>query len=548
MKKIKTIFCVLLAAVFTAFSFSGCSSDNSKVDFIYPFSGDIRSFDPQIASTADEFLIIENCFEGLVRVMDDGTVKSGVAENWNVSDDGKTYTFNLRNGAKWHIEEDSKTEELFGKGVNPDITANDFVFALQRAADKNTNAPLFSSISNIKNASKIHSGKMNTSKLGVKALDDYTLEIQLNSPDSSFINVLSTAVAMPCSESFFNATKGRYGLGPEYSVFNGQFYLSSILEKSYILKNNTQYVGESKSAVTDITLNITNENSDIAKNLKSGYYDAAYITGQEYHQLKDSGITATGYSDTTVAFILNKNKIILSEKELRQAVCLSLSDIDLSQREYLSKATGYTPPSCTIGGESAVDAVGNINTKQNIEKARELWKRGLEKLNTTRADFKVIVPEEYDDIAKELVQGIQKGIGQVSSYGEDDTPVSFSLKIEALSEDDFNTAFSNGDYDLALYKFSASSQNALNFLDSIINGNYAGNITDAQTALKKAQSSSADKLASSVKKCEKALLSDYSIKPVFYESSYYAQAKGVNGIQFHPGSGRVCFVYAQREK
>lgn len=538
----------MLTAILVAFSFSGCSSDNGRFDFIYPFSGDVKSFDPQIASTADEFLIIENCFEGLVRVMDDGTVKSGVAENWNVSDDGKTYTFNLRKGAKWHIEEDSKTEELFGNSVNPDITANDFVFALQRAADKNTNAPLFSSISNIKNASKIHSGKMNTSKLGVKALDDYTLEIQLNSPDSSFINVLSTAIAMPCSESFFNATKGRYGLGPEYSVFNGQFYLSSILEKSYILKNNAQYVGESKSAVTDITLNITNENSDIAKNLKSGYYDAAYITGQEYHQLKDSGITATGYSDTTVAFILNKNKIILSEKELRQAVCLSLSDIDLSQREYLSKATGYTPPSCTIGGESAVDAVGNINTKQNIERARELWKRGLEKLNTTQADFKVIVPEEYDDIAKELVQGIQKGIGQVSSYGEDDTPVSFSLKIEALSEDDFNTAFSNGDYDLALYKFSASSQNALNFLDSIINGNYAGNIIDAQTALKKAQSASADKLASSVKKCEKALLSDYSIKPVFYESSYYAQAKGVNDIQFHPGSGRVCFVYAQREK
>lgn len=538
----------MLTAILVAFSFSGCSSDNGKVDFIYPFSGDIESFDPQIASTADEFLIIENCFEGLVRVTDDGTVKPGVAESWSISSDGKTYTFNLRKGAKWHIEEDSKAEELFGKGVNPDITANDFVFAFQRAADKNTNAPLFSSISNIKNASKIHSGKISTEKLGVKAIDEYTLEIQLNSADSSFINVLSTAVAMPCNEGFFNATKGRYGLGLKYSVFNGQFYLSSILEKSYILKNNSQYVGESKSAVTDITLNITNENSDIAKNLKSGYYDAAYITGQEYHEIKDSGITATGYSDTTIAFILNKNKIILSEKELRQAVCLSISDIDLSQREYLSRATGYTPPSCTIGGSSTVDAIGNVNPKQDIEKARELWKSGLEKLNITQADFKVIVPKEYEDIAKELVQGIQKGIGQVSSYGQDDTPISFSLKIEALSDGDFNTAFSRGDYDLALYKFSASSQNALNFLDSIINGNYAGNVSTAQTALKKAQSSSADSLASAVKECEKSLMSDYSIKPVLYESSYYAQAKGVTGVQFHPGSGRVCFVYAEREE
>lgn len=548
MKKIKKVICILLAMILVAISFTGCSSNNSRFDIIYPFSGDIRSFDPQVASTADEFLIIENCFEGLVRVTDDGTVKSGVAESWSVSEDKMRYTFNLRKGAKWHIEEGSNVEELFGKGVNPDITANDFVFALQRATDKNTDAPLFSSISNIKNASKIHSGKMDKSRLGVKAIDDYTLEIQLNSPDSSFINVLSTAIAMPCNEGFFNASKGRYGLGLKYSVFNGQFYLSSILERSYILKNNSQYTGEDKSAVTDITLNITDENSDIAKNLKSGYYDAAYITGQEYHSLKDSGITATRYSDSTVAFILNKNKIILSEKELRQAVCLSVSEIDLTDREYLSRATGYTPPSCTIGGISAVDEIGNVNPKQDIEKARRLWKSGLEKLNIAEADFKVIVPEEYEEIAKELVQGIQKGIGQVSSYGDDDRTIAFSLKIEALSPNEFNTAFSNGDYDLALYKFSASSQNALNYLDSIINGNYAGTISKAQAALKKAQSSPADRLASAVKECEKSLLSDYSVKPVLYESSYYAQAKGVSGVQFHPGSGRVCFVYAQREK
>ena len=99
---------------------------------------------------------------------------------------------------------------------------------------------------------------------------------------------------------------------------------------------------------------------------------------------------------------------------------------------------------------------------------------------------------------------------------------------------------------MARFKFSASSQNALNFLDGIINGNYAGETEDAQSQLKKAQSASADKLASAVKSCEKELMADYSIKPVFFESSYYAQAKGVSGIQFHPGSGRVCFVNAQR--
>ncbi|MCD7797449.1 MAG: peptide ABC transporter substrate-binding protein [Clostridiales bacterium] len=547
MKKIKRIFSLILAVILVSVSFSGCSSSDAKTDFIYPFSGDIVSFDPQIASTADEFLIIENCFEGLVRVNDDGSVQAGVAKSWDISEDGKTYTFYLRTGAKWYIEEDGSAEELFGKGNNPDITANDFVFALQRAADKDTDAPLFFTISNIKNANKVHSGKLKASELGVKAIDDYTLEITLNSADSSFLSVLATAIAMPCNEEFFNATKGRYSLGLEYSVFNGQFYLSSILESSYILKNNEQYVGDYPSAVTDITLNITDENTDIAKYLKSGYYDAAYITGQEYHELKDSGITATSYSDTTVAFVLNKNNTLFSLDKLRQAVCLCTSEIDLTDREYLSDATGFSPPSCTIGDKSAPDAIGDINYSQDIKEARELWKSGLEELGASEADFTVIVPEEYEDIAKELVQGIQKGIGQVSAYSEDDDPISFSLKIEALSDSEFSSAFSSGEYDLALYKFSATSQSSLNFLDEIINGGFLSSTTDAQNALKKAQSADADELAKAVKKCEKAILEDYTIKPIFYESSYYAQAQGVSGVQFHPGSGRVCFVNATRE-
>ena len=90
--------------IITATIFSGCSSNSGKIDFIYPFSGKVSSFDPQVAKTADEFLIVENCFEGLVRVNDDGKVQAGVAKTWDISDDGKVYTFHLRQGAKWNVK------------------------------------------------------------------------------------------------------------------------------------------------------------------------------------------------------------------------------------------------------------------------------------------------------------------------------------------------------------------------------------------------------------------------------------------------------------
>ena len=128
---IKRLCAVFMCFIITATIFSGCSSNSGKIDFIYPFSGKVSSFDPQVAKTADEFLIVENCFEGLVRVNDDGKVQAGVAKTWDISDDGKVYTFHLRQGAKWNVKNTSqsadskeltKAQELMGETFNPDIT------------------------------------------------------------------------------------------------------------------------------------------------------------------------------------------------------------------------------------------------------------------------------------------------------------------------------------------------------------------------------------------------------------------------------------------
>lgn len=546
MKRIKKILSVILCTILTASIFSGCGSKNDSIDFIYPFEGNIVSFDPQVASTADEFLIIENCFEGLVRVRDDGTVQDGVAENWSISSDGLTYTFNLKKGVKWRIREKSSVTELMGDDFNPDITAKDFVFALQRAADPATECPLFTSIASIENAAEIHSGKMAADKLGVSASDDYTLVIKLKSADDGFLNAMSTAVAMPCNRDYFNATKGRYGLGLSYSMFNGQFYVSSILEASYILKNNNMYSGPHPAQVTDITLSIINEESDIPQRLKSGYYDCAYVTGKEYESIDDDKITVTPYSNKLWAMVLNKNRQIFSNTDLRRAVCLGISNPDTKQHNYLAKATGLTPPSCTINSMPANEAIGNISYGQNTDKAIELWRKGLEEERYTSANLTVIATEDMEETAKQLVQGIQGSIGKISSYGKEGK-IAFSLKIDVLSQKDFDTAFSNGEYDLALYCFASNSDSAVTFLGDIIDGNYVGEINDIDKLLKNAQNAAAGDLANACKAVEEKIINDYSLLPLYYEASYYAQAKGVSNVDFHPGSGRVSFVNATRE-
>ena len=87
----KRIFSLLLCAALVCTLFAGCGGRNKQLDIIYPITGNITSFDPQVAATQDEYLIAENCYEGLVRVEDDGTVKPAVAADWTVSTDQKTY-------------------------------------------------------------------------------------------------------------------------------------------------------------------------------------------------------------------------------------------------------------------------------------------------------------------------------------------------------------------------------------------------------------------------------------------------------------------------
>lgn len=557
---INKIISILVCMCMIVSLFAGCSGNDDAIDFIYPFSADVNSYDPQVAGTTDEFLIIENTFEGLIRIDDDSTVKAGVADSWDISDDGLTYTFNLKKGIKWNIdtEKDDDGEfkdtrlQMLGYEFNPDITANDFVFALQRAAQADTNSPLFSTIACIKNASSVHNGKKDSSELGVTAIDDYTLQITLSTADDSFMNTLTTAVAMPCNQEFFEATKGRYGLSTEYTLFNGQFYVSQILESSYLLKNNELYKGDYPSSASELTLKITDntDSSDILEKLESGYYDAAFITGRDADSIGDKkGITYTPYVDTTWAFVFNTSSLVFQSKTMRKAFCTGLTRLDDTGKEYLTNASNLIPSSCSIGADNAVAAIGTTVIEQNIDESVKLWKTGLEVIADTDFTITVITTEDMQTYVKKMLQGIQSGIGNVVKNNDGDA-LSFTIKVETMSESELKSAISSRDYDIAFYPFKSTTNSAITYLKSFSENNPTGFDTDdLDNAVAHAEKSANLKKASDyVKSAEKSILDTYSIYPMLYEASYYACAKGVSAIQFHAGSGRVSFVNATRQE
>ena len=171
-----------------------------------------KSIDPQLATENAGSAIIYDNFEGLTTTNAKGEVIPGVAEKWEVSDDGKIYTFHLRDNAKWSNGEP--------------VTADDFVYAWQRAVNPATGGEYAFILYPVKNAEAIASGQeKNLEALGIKALDGRTLQVELNYPTPYFPSLMTHYTTYPVPRKTVEQFGDKW-TRPEHIVSNGAYHLS----------------------------------------------------------------------------------------------------------------------------------------------------------------------------------------------------------------------------------------------------------------------------------------------------------------------------------
>lgn len=518
---------------------------------LYPIDGDIRTIDPQSASTTDELIVVENTMEGLVRKSNNGDVLPALAETWEISPDELTYTFHLRKGAKWDLNANIR-KLMNDEKYDPEITANDFVFALQRACDSATRAPAFNSISAIVNAISAHNGTASPETIGAVAIDDYTLQITLSAPDTQFLVSMGNAIAMPCNKEFFEATKGRYGLKKDTTLFNGPFYLSRWYETSMILRKSEIYdktKGKHQAKPAKVTLNIPAEKNSVLPNLLKGTYDAALITGKESSQItKESGVSLVPYKNATLSFVFNCKDQYFSNTNIRLAFCHSFQNVE-SKDEYISKAKGIVPENCNINNHSYREIVGDSQLlSQDAQLAERLWLAGLKELSPSEMSVTILCTSEYEGFVKTSLQGVQAGIAKRINYvnkNEKTAGLDLTIKVEVLEESEMEQRINDGLYQIAFHPIKATDDNAKVFLQSfattpnIINqsdSEYAGYIAQGE------QARASEEIAPLLQKCENRLIQQGYIFPVLSQSDFFATAKGVSGILFTSSGGKVDFV------
>ncbi len=514
-----TVFCTL----------SACSKTVKDAELRCPMAVEPLSVDPQTANTAESITIAANCYEGLMRIDAEGKIVPAAAAAVATSD-GLTYAFRLHNNVKWHIN--SNHEEIFGEGyetaIDLRVTAHDFVFGFQRALDPATKAPQAYRLFMIKNAEKVNKGELPVSQLGVKALDDYTLQIELEYASSEFMQMLTEPITAPCNRAFFEATKGRYGLNAESVLCNGPFYLSRwYKESNIVLRRNTDNP-QSQAAVYSVTYAFTNDPEIIIGNLLEKNYAVAPLTASQVKTAQDEGCNVTEIQNTVWGMIFNCSDAVMSSTKLRLALVASadFNEIRSAAKDMTVPAKGIIPPSCKIEGRSLYDIVPALGSlEQNAATAKKYYD---EYAQGNECSFSILCTEEFETAVRRNIQSWQQLFG-----------ITLSARVEVVSEDELVKRVSQGKYQCALAPITTSAQTAVEFLYSFRNGSNVCRYSSENfnTLLSQLLSAgSPESVAQGCSAAQKYLLQNAVICPIFFRSRYIAANPSITTVNIlHSG-------------
>ena len=530
----------LILALVIAVSLCACGGDSEEV-IIMPINEDPMCLDPQVAETDEAKLLIANCFEGLVRLDKDYKIVPGVAESWDISTDGLTYTFHLRKDTHWKLLnsfEDILPED-YKDTYRTQVIADDFVFGLRRAVDPTTQSNDAEKLFSIKNASAINSGKAQASALGVQARDDQTLVITLQRADPDFLRILTLPVAMPCHEEFFEATHAKYGLDLEYTFCNGPFYLSRWSEDNTLsMYKNDEYKGNVKVKPDELYFYVNTEEASVVKKIRQRTYDCAFLTDYSREELSDyDKLTEYSISNTVYGLCFNCGNAVLSNEDMRRALVMATKTDELTSSESNAFTKGIVPDCVRYGESSYREAAGNISgIAYNEKQAVELWKKGLKALDISTAEITVTCTEENASLMQKTIQNWQRLFS-----------TSILAKVEIKTSDEISTSIYNTSYQIIYHKITADSSTVTDMLKKFTSdssSNFFGfSDKDYDNTLKAITSTySGSEIVAGCAKAEKLILDKAVFLPMFSGSSYAAVNKGVEGLYFSPAFESVCLI------
>ena len=534
---------VLLITLLLVFSLVSCgSSEKGEAAPVKEVEGtvvaiakenDAISMNSMYATDGMSFEMIHATVDGLMDVDGQGKLTYAIAESHTESEDGLVYTFKLRD-ANW--------------SNGTPVTAKDFVFAWQTVlvSPEAEYSYLFTAgNASVLNADAILAGEMDKSELGIKALDDKTLQVTLSSKTPYFLGLMAFPVFFPVNEEFYDAQDGEYALLPSKLIANGPYKLTNWERDTKLeFAKNESYYDADKVKVDGLTVNITAEASTSATAFEAGEISFAKISSDLIDKYKDSP-EFTQLLDGYLWYLQpNLNVPALNNQNLRLALAYALDKQDLVEnvlKDGSVVGNGFVP-TMLAADTKGVDFRATAGDSQSLNKAKavEYYEKAKKELGVDEVTIKLLY--ETADPAKTAAEYIQANL-QANLPG-------LVVEMDAQSKEARIENQKVREFEVALTRWGPDYADPTTYLNMMITGNsynygdYSSPEFDAKMAAA-ASSTDLDERWNLLVEAEKILIDDLPVIAVFQVGGASLIKENVKGIEVHTVG--VPYVYKSLE-
>ncbi len=474
--------------------------------FTYADLDEFTSLDPQIVEDVSGSDVIRDLFEGLFNQDAKGNLVPGVATSYDVSDDKLTYTFHLRDNAKWS---DGKP-----------VTAGDFVYAWRRLADPETASPYqwFIDIMSLKNGSEVQKGDLPPEELGVKAIDDTTLEVTLSQPIPYFVLTTTHASTFPTPKWVID----KYGADwtkPENIVSNGAYVLTEhVPNERSVRERNPMYWDNEHTIIEKVTDLIINDENIALQRFLAGELDRAPVPTGQYPTLKaqypDAALSFPRLCSYYYMFNLRDDAPAWEKDErVRKALSYAIDrDVIVNKILQGGQFPAYTfTPGATAGFEvPSVDYAEMTQDERNAAAKEMMAAAGFGPDHPLDVTLLYNTSEGHKKIAIAVSQMWKQTLG-------------VNVTLENQEWKTFLQARSNGDFEVARGGWCGDYNEASTFLDLITtnSGYNDSKYSNAEVDQLMADAKTADDPQPNYTRVEEIIAEDMPIIPIYHYSAVF---------------------------
>lgn len=469
-----------------------------------------------------EFALFEHMYENLVTLDDDDNTVPGAAESWDYDEDTLTYTFHLRKDGVW---------------TNGDpVTAKDFEFAWSQALNPEVASDYAYFLYFIKNAEKYFNGEVTWDEVGVKVVDDYTLEVTMEQPTPYALFLFSFGTLAPINQRFYEAVGADlYSTEAQYFCTNGPFALTEWSHNDKIvMQKNDAWHGAADVEVEEIDWKIITDANAALSSFLAGDLDMVGLgTGELIKQATAAGATIQSYTDGTSFYIyFNNNDQYLSNVNLRRALFNAIDEqkeIDTVWQNDNEPMTSFTAPGVSAtDGTSFAGKVGELYApSRDQEKAKEYLATALSELGCTVDDLSAHLSIDCGDSAT--------SIAEASFYQEQWRQVlGIEVTVNSMITKQGSQNRKTGNYVMSVTGWGPDYNDPNTFLDLWVTdggNNQTGFSNERYDELIDLASKETDleKRESYFIECEQIIADQLPIGPAFWRAPSYACSDKIKG-------------------